>query len=137
VLGEFFFCAQDEIDEALLANGPDGRHPTVVAKGLSPVEIGTLGNILAAGTYGELFEQSADAHRESESGESGVVGVPSSVCDALSNASELTSAAEAWAATDELRLSRWDVDGALQVLDDLRQLVRASADKPVWYWWSL
>jgi hypothetical protein len=137
MLGEFFVSDAGEIDEAVLASGPGGRHPVVTAKGLGPVEIGTLGRILGAGSYDEVFEMSADAHRESESGESGVVGVPTSVCDALTTAGDLTGVAAQWAATDELRMSRWQVSDALDVLEQLTQLVESRAGKPVWYWWSL
>jgi hypothetical protein len=137
VLGEFFVCDQNEIDETLLASGPSGRYSVVTANGLGPVEIATLGQILDAGSYHDLFELSADAHREAESGEAGVVGVPSSVCDALAAASDLSGVAERWATTEELRLSRWRSSDALGVLTELSRLVRSRAEKPVWYWWSL
>jgi len=137
VLGEFFCCDQSEIDETLLANGPADRHPVVTAKGLSPVDIAKLGQILGVGSYHDLFEQSADAHREAESGEAGVVGVPSAVCNALAAASDLSGVAEEWAATEELRLSRWQPSDALSVLTELSRLVQSRAEKPVWYWWSL
>jgi len=137
VLGEFFVCDPTEIDEILLANGPTGLHPLVTAKGLSPVDIAKLGQILGAGSYHDLFELSANAHREAESGEAGVVGVPSSVCDALVAASDLPGIAEQWVATDESRLSRWQTSDALDVLTELSRLVQARAEKPVWYWWSL
>jgi hypothetical protein len=137
VLGEFFVCDRNEIDETLLANGPTGRHTVVAAKGLSPVDIAKLGKILGAGSYDELFELSAEAHREAEGGEAGVVGVPPAVCAALAAASDLTGVAEQWAATEELRLSRWQASDALGVLTDLSRLAQSRAEKPVWYWWSL
>jgi hypothetical protein len=136
VLGEFFFCDPGEIDETLLTAGPSGRH-VITAKGLGPVEIATLGEILGAGSYDDLFGLSADAHREAESGESGVVGVPESVCDALVASADLPGVAEQWAATEELQLSRWPSSAALDVLTELSQLVQSRAGKPVWYWWSL
>ena len=137
MLGEFFVCGPGELDETLLASGPHGRHPLVTAKGLGPVEIGTLGQILGAGSYDEVFELSADVHQEAESGESGVVGVPASVCEALATAGDLSAVANRWAATDELRMSRWQASDALLVLTELRRLVESRGPSPVWYWWSL
>jgi hypothetical protein len=137
VLGEFFSCDPSEINETLLASGPQGRYPVVTAKGLGPVEIATLGEILGAGSYDEVFELSADVHQEAESGESGVVSVPDSVCDALVASDDLSAVAERWTATDELRMSRWQANDALHVLRELSQLVEPRAEKPVWYWWSL
>jgi len=137
VLGEFFFCDSGELDETLLAGGPSGRYAVVTAKGLGPVEIATLGQILDAGSYHDLFEASANEHQEAESGESGVVGVPVSVCAALIGTADLPGVAEKWAATEELRMSRWQSSDALDVLAQLTQLVQSRAGKPVWYWWSL
>ena len=137
MLGEFFVCDPAEIDEMLLAGGPVDRHPVVTAKGLGPVEIATLGQILGAGFYGDLLNLSADVHQEAESGESGVVSVPESVCAALAATADLPAVAEQWAATEELRLSRWQSSDALAVLTQLRLLLQSRDRQPVWYWWSL
>ena len=84
----------------------------------------------------DLFEASADEHQEAESGESGVVGVPAAVCDALV-AADQPGVAEKWAATEELRLSGWQTSDALDVLTELTRLVQSRAGKRVWYWWSV
>jgi len=138
VLGEFFLCDSAEIDKALLARGPAGRGlPVVTAKGLGPVQIATLGEILGAGSYAEVLNLSADVHREAESGESGVVSVPVSVCDALAATADLPDVAEQWVDTEELRLARWQSTDGLDVLEQLRGLLRSRDGKPLWYWWSL
>lgn len=137
MLGEFFVCDSDEIDEALLAGGPAARHAVVTANGLGPVEIATLGHILGAGSYADLLDLSADVHQEADSGEAGVVSVPAAVCDALAAAADLPAVAEQWAETEELRLSRWQPSDALGVLTQLSRLVESRVGKPVWYWWSL
>ena len=80
---------------------------------------------------------SADLHQEAESGESGVVSVPVSVCDALAATADLPEVAEQWVDTEELRLSRWQSTDGLDVLEQLRRLVRSRDGKPLWYWWSL
>jgi hypothetical protein len=67
MLGEFFAAKEDEIDE-VLDEGPFGRaRPTVEAKTVSSVSIATLGEILGAGSYDDLFERVDGA-----SGESGI-----------------------------------------------------------------
>ena len=77
MLGEFFFSDLDAIDEALLATGPDRGQPSVVANGLSPVDIARLGELLGAGTYRDMLDRTAQVHRESASGESGIYDSPS------------------------------------------------------------
>jgi len=137
VLGEFFFCDHDEIDEALLATGPHGRHPTVEANGLSPVDLAKLGELLGAGTYRDVFAQSAQVHHESASGESGIFDVPESLADALVDAGDLAEIAERWSETDERRMSGWNAGAAASVLTGLKALTAARGSKPLWYWWSL
>jgi hypothetical protein len=54
VLGEFFAARSEDLDEALVEEGPYGRLSTVEAKGLTEVSLATLGEILGVGTYDEL-----------------------------------------------------------------------------------
>jgi hypothetical protein len=67
VLGEFFAARPEDIDEALVADGPYGRLPTVEAKGLSAVSLATLGEILGVGTYDDLVNRIAEGP-QAESG---------------------------------------------------------------------
>ena len=52
---------------------------------------------------------------------------------------DLSTVAERWAATDELSLDEWNVEDALEVLREVRELARGAraADCELWYWWSL
>lgn len=135
MLGEFFTCGAEEIDTDLLNSGPRGRFPTVEASGLTPVTLARLGMLLDAGDYAELLAQTVAYHRESRSGTSGILVVPAGVCAQLQQA-EVVAVAEQWAATDELRRSRWSVEAAAHVLRELRGL-SGEAQTPTWYWWSI
>jgi hypothetical protein len=138
VLGGFFAADGRQIDAGLLATGPDCRFAVVAAKGLSPVNIASLGEILGTGTYEHVLGQSVSGHQEAPSGESGVFAIPATLCDALVASRDLEAVAGRWAATDELRRDRWHTSEALDVLRQLAQLVGArSAGQPVWFWWSL
>jgi hypothetical protein len=138
VLAELFAANPLEIDDDLLENGPHGRHSTVEAKSLTLVSIASLGRILGVGTYDQMFDQAASDHREASSGESGVVLVPSALCDALVATAELEAAAASWAATEELRRDGWRPEDALPVLQELAELARnRTENQTVWLWWSL
>jgi hypothetical protein len=137
VLGEFFCCDLDEIDESLLATGPGSGHPSVAANRLSPVDIAKLGEILGAGTYRDLLDLTAQVHQESASGESGVYDVPESLVTALVGTDDLTGVAERWSETDELRLSGWNAAATGSVLSALKTLAAGRGTKPLWYWWSV
>jgi hypothetical protein len=137
VLGEFFFCGHDEIDESLVASGPDSGHPSVAANGLSPVDIARLGEILGVGTYRDVLDRTAQVHRESASGESGIYDVPDSLVTALLDTDDLAAVAGRWSETDELRLSGWNAAATGSVLAGLKALAAGRGAKPLWYWWSV
>lgn len=138
MLGEFFAASADEIDDALVEDGPHGRLPTVEAKGLSEVNLATLGEILGVGTYEDLVERAAIG-RDSSSGEAGVLTVPSELRDALASSEDLTEVAKQWAATEELALDHWQAEDAVTVLRDLGRLSRDAREhsRGLWYWWSV
>ena len=138
VLGQFFLCRSDRLDAELIASGPHGRLPCVSAKGLTPVNIASLGEILGAGTYDEIFERCGVEHYESDSGASGVWDCPSVVGKALQASRDLQPVAEKWVATAELQLDGWRASDGLGVLQQLAEVLRDREEGQVlWYWWSL
>jgi hypothetical protein len=138
VLGEFFLCRGDDLDEELIAAGPSGRHAYVTAKGLTPVNIATLGELLGAGSYDEILQQAGAEHHEADSGESGVWDVPAGVCRALLTSESLETAAQQWVATEELQLDGWRTADGVSMLTQLSELLAQQQDaQQLWYWWSL
>lgn len=138
MLGELFAARPEDIDDRLVEDGPFERLPTVEAKSLSEVTFATLGEILGVGAYDDLVERAAEG-RQSESGEAGILTIPTEIRDALATLDDdLDGVAERWAATDELQ--DWWPQGDLRVLlVELSQLARdaRSSDQQLWYWWSL
>jgi hypothetical protein len=138
VLGEFFLCRGDGLDRELIGSGPSGRRPCVTAKGLTPMNIAALGELLGDGTYEEVFEQSGADHHEAESGESGVWDIPAGVCRALLANESLEQVAQLWVATEELQLDGWRASDGVAVLTQLTELLGRQEDgQQLWYWWSL
>jgi hypothetical protein len=138
VLGAFFLSSSDGLDRELIGSGPSGGQAYVTAKGLTPVNIATLGELLGAGTYDEILGQSGAEHYEAESAESGVWDVPADVCRALLAHESLEQVAEQWVATEELRLDGWRADDGISVLTHLYRLLDERQDgQQLWYWWSL
>jgi hypothetical protein len=130
MVGDFFAARADDIDRQLVANGPYGRFSTVEANGLTEVTIATL----------ERASEGPEAQgSEADDGETGVLAIPSAMRDALATAGDLSTVAERWAATDELSLDEWNVEDAMEVLREVRELARGAraADCELWYWWSL
>jgi hypothetical protein len=138
VLGEFFLCNADDLDHELIGSGPSVRLECVTAKGLTPVNIATLGELLGAGTYDEIFQQSGAEHYEAESGEAGVWDVPAAVCRALATRECLERVAQRWVATEELKLEGWQAADGVSVLRQLSRLLGQQREgQQLWYWWSL
>jgi hypothetical protein len=137
VLVEVFGAREDEIDQTLVEDGPDGRFAAVEANFVSDVNIATLGEILGAGTYDDLIEQT-EPSRETENGEVGVAAVPDAVRDAVASADDLREVAKRWAATAELRLDLVSVD-AYETLSGLSALAREARERGrrLWLWSSL
>ena len=138
VLGEFFLCSRDDLDQELIGFGPSGRVACVSAKGLTPVNIASLGALLGVGTYNEVFDQCGAEHHEAETGESGVWDVPATVGQALLKSGSLEPVAQQWVATEQLRLDGWRASDGLSVLTQLSHLLsRQEEGQALWYWWSL
>ena len=93
MLGEFFAAREDDVDETLVAEGPFERFETIEAKTISSVSIATLGEIVGAGTYDELFDRADEEARQSEDGESGIDAVLPELQLALGRAEDLDSVA--------------------------------------------
>jgi hypothetical protein len=137
VLGEFFAALPGDIDDRLVEEGPYERMPTIEAKGLSEVTFATLGEMLGIGRYDDLVEQVAEGP-QTESGEAGILTLPTELRDALATVEDIDLVAERWAATDELQ-DEWPPGELRDVLREVRQLARdaRSSDRQLWYWWSL
>jgi hypothetical protein len=123
VLGEFFLCNRDHLDGELLEFGPGNRAPSVGAKGLTPVNIASLGALIGAGSYDANFDQCGKEHYEADRGDSGVWDVPTAVCEALAASGNLETVAERSVATEELRLDGWRLSDGLGVLKPLCELL--------------
>jgi hypothetical protein len=137
VLGELFLAGRDDLDQELIGSGPSGRRACVAAKGLTPVSIATLGELLGVGSYEEILGQAGAEHYEAESGVSGVWDVPDGLGRGLLASENLQSVAERWVATEELRLDGWGVSDGVSVLTGLSQLLGRRQDgEQLWYWWS-
>jgi len=138
VLGEFFAGRAEDIDDALVANGPYGRLPTVEAKGLTEVSLAKLGEIIGVGTYDSLVNVIAEGP-QNESGEAGILTIPPKLRDAFARETDLDTVAARWVATEELSLDAWRKEDAFEVLRDLSELARAATmeGRELWYWWSL
>jgi hypothetical protein len=125
------------VDDELLELGPHGRFPVVEANGLSHVPIARLGSMLGAGSYDELM--AATDIRQAASGGAVVFRFPGSIRDALTAPERLDEVAPAWAAIEEMTASGWTLHLTEGLLDRLGELARdaQSAERELWYWWSL
>jgi len=102
------------------------------------VNVASLGEILGAGTYDEIFEQCGVEHYESDSGGSGVWDCPDVVGKALPASGDLQPVAEKWVATAELQLDGWPASDGLGVLQQLAEVLSDREEGQVlWYWWCL
>ena len=138
MLGEFFAARAEDIDDGLVEHGPYGRLRLVEAKGLTPVSLATLGEILGAGTYDQLVEPISEGPA-AESEEAGLLTIPTGFRDALAEAKDLDIVAERWAATEELSRDGWSAEESREILGELSALARnaAAESRELWYWWSL
>jgi len=139
MLGEFFQCPSDGLDQELIGSGPSGRVAFVSAPGMTPVNIARLGELLGLGTYVEILAQCGVEHHEAAGGESGVWSVPAELCRALATWESLEPVAHRWVATEELQLDGWRAGDGVSVLAQLSELLRReeAAGTVLWYWWSL
>ena len=106
---------------------------------MDPVKLGTLGEIVGAGAYDELEAQMATDMRGSASGEAGLFQLPDAIRDALATLEDPVGAAARWLETDELRIDRWTLEDARDLIQQVREFARrATAERRhVYVWWSL
>jgi hypothetical protein len=133
----FVATPEDALKYESLAPGelPPGRFEVVNFKGLTDLEFGTLWAILA----GEAFDMDRHALEAlTPGGETWLFGFPSAFVERLAGlgAADTTSAAAAWAATEELQ---WDPSETEEVLVELVRLARRSksTSKGLYFWGSL
>jgi hypothetical protein len=148
ILTDFFVATDDDIDDALVEEGPADRFPTVEAKTIDDVKITSL-NAIATGRSYDVDDGSFDRiYPETplirDGGEEGpwVFRLPTPLLSALSgaDAARLTEINEAWAQTEE-----WALDGVTdpeetrQLVNDVARLARdaQTAEKGVYLWLSL
>jgi hypothetical protein len=135
----FFAAHEEEIDHALVDEGPHGQVTAFEVKNMTPVEVATLGEILGAGTYSELCDRMVASARDGESGECGLFLVAPEITDRLAAATDLRGVLARWGATDELRASGFEEEDVRYVLEGVQPLAaRARAEgRELWVWWSL
>jgi hypothetical protein len=136
---EGFFAARDEeVDQTLVEKGPGLDFLGVEAKMVSPVEVATLGEIIGAGTYEQLFGEMSGSEREGSDGACGLCRVPAEIRDGLANA-DVERVAARWAATEEIQASGWQADNVRDTVAELRSLAgqARSEGKHLWVWWSV
>jgi hypothetical protein len=137
MLGEFFAAREDEIDDAVL-EAPYKRFETVEARGLTEINLATLGQILGLGTYDDLVG-GLNATGPTDNEEVGLYELPRTFRDALAGLADVGSAARRWVATEELRLDEWQLEEGERVLREVSALARRALEeqRDLWYWWSL
>jgi hypothetical protein len=134
----FFSAAEGEIEKDVVENGPGPKFEGVEARMLSPVEVATLGEIVGAGAYDPLLDETTATDRQAGHGECGVFAVPSAIQERLA-AADVDDVARQWSQTDELSAAGWTYEDAREVVADLRTLAAqaTSAGKRLWVWWTL
>jgi hypothetical protein len=136
MLGAFFAAPFEEIGRYAEGGYPDR---SVDAKGLTPVSLATLAEILGVGSYDDLFPSIADGGVDAQNGEQGVFPLPDAYRDALASTQDVDEIAAKWAATEELTLDRWETSVAAAVLRDATVLARNAREggEALLFWWSL
>lgn len=138
MLGAFFLWDGSRLEPVLTGKGPSGLVPSVDVKGLTPVNIARLGDLLGVASYDAVIAQCGRKHRESDTRQSGVWQIPAAVGGALRGSRNLEPLAERWAATEELRRDGWTASHGLDVLSRLAELLtHQERRQELWYWWSV
>jgi hypothetical protein len=147
LLTDLFVAAEDEIDDAVLEEGPADRFPTVEAKRVSDVKITSL-NGIATGRSFDLDDGGFQLYPEvpliRDAGEEGpwLFRLPPPLLAALATADEakLGEINEAWARTEEWQLDGvTDPDDTRWLVDGIARLARNAemSGKNVYLWMSL
>ena len=148
LLTDVFVATEDEIDDAVLEEGPADRFPTVEAKGVEIVKITSLNGIATRRSYdlddGGFDRLSAEVPVTRYAGEEGpwLFRLPAPLLAALAAAdgSKLGEINEAWARTEEWQLdgvahpdeTRWLVDGIARLAQNAEM-----SGKNLYLWMSL
>ena len=132
-----FKAADDEVGADVVDLGPGPSFAGVEARGLTPIEMATLGEVLGVAAYDDLADPMFAEERGGQSGECGVFPVLDSIRDALAAATDLDGIAAKWAETDELR--SWEPAEVRRVVRDASELARTACDegRHLWIWWTL
>ncbi len=133
-LEAFFSARAEDLDDGRVERGPE--FPYIYAFGLTAVSIAKLGEILGAGASERLLDDIGEA--TTESGEAGLLAIPSAFRDALAAEPDLDVVAERWKATQDVALQGAEKEYLVEWLCELAELARTAAfeDEDLWAWWS-
>jgi hypothetical protein len=152
VLSDLFVAERPDVPIELGGPTADGRYPATDVKGLDPVKLGALAQLVFNGafegdddgSYGSTYDVfigqiSEPAHQESEDGP-WVLRIPEELSAALRDLSddELPTLAHRWHEAEEFPLDGLSAEDALDYLRELKRLARAAeAPKQLFLWMSL
>jgi hypothetical protein len=133
----FFAARDDEIDRAVVEEGPHGRVVGFAARNIDEVDLAALGEILDADNHGELMGRMQDGARYGASGEYGVFRVAPELTHRLTGPWDARDLAARWIATGELPVA--SADDIRRLLDSMRLVaIRARMEgRELWFRRSL
>jgi hypothetical protein len=139
LLSDVFVADGAEAEAVVLQGGPMGKLPTFQAKGLDPVKLGTLEEIMTGTSFEAILEGLVGEHFEDEGGESGVFDVRPELVAAVASLTDdvVPTTAERWAQTEEwLGADAADLEPLIHGISTLAREA-GRTDKRLWVWWSL
>ena len=152
VLSDLFVAERPDVPIELGGPTADGRYPATDVKGLDPVKLGALAQLVFdgafesgdEGSYGRTYDVfmrriSEPAHQESDDGP-WVLRIPDEFSVALRDLpdEELPSLAQRWHEAEEFDLDGLSAEDALDYLRELKRLAYAAeGPKQLFLWMSL
>ena len=120
VITDFFDINTSSPEVLLEHDDPWNEFKCLQCKGIDPVKLSTLLEIIGHGSYDENFEMISPINPESETGP-WVIPISSSIVSAIAAVKEeiLVEVASKWCQTDELKMDRWSVPETHLFLKDM------------------